>query len=212
MLVLQFDDQCERLSLAQTAPKRSRGLLDLPAELLLYICDLTLEQREPIHLFRTITPSINQADVMQPCLSRTCRKLRAYTLPRFYNTTVFIVNESHAMPSHLMLWLRAIGAHNRMHLGQLYVRGPWSDSVLLVLAISARLGYRLSRGGNLAAGWNRDLHHLSFLERTSWQEEVKRMLKHVGIDGEIEDEDSLLDLNLALALMEEAEDDLGLDR
>ncbi|KAF2481113.1 hypothetical protein BDY17DRAFT_325831 [Neohortaea acidophila] len=189
------------------AQQHPRGLLGLPAELLLYICDLTFGQREPIHLFRTLTPSINQADVKQPCLSRACRQLRAFVLPRFYNTTVFIVNESYAMPTHLVLWLRAIGQHNRVHLMQMYVRGSWNASVLLVLAVNVHLGYNLGRGGNLSAGMDGDLHHLSFPERTTWQAEVKKLLQRMGIVREVEDDDGSLDLNLALALMQKTEDD-----
>ena len=95
-------------------------LLDLPVEMWTHICQLAISRPEPIKVFNKLCPRLNAAAVAQPPITRTCKLIRAETLPLFYEKHIFLVHRQNSMPRQLCAWLLAIGPTNRAHLRHLY--------------------------------------------------------------------------------------------
>ena len=93
-------------------------LLDLPAELLIRICELAVARKTTIDA--TLAPKArNQAEILQqPAITRTCRLLRRESLRAFYRDNNF---EAFHWARHACIrgWLIALGPENLTAMGTL---------------------------------------------------------------------------------------------
>ena len=87
---------------------------------------------KPIKIFSKLGPKWNQATLMQPGMSRTCRMVREVALPMFYEQNTFIVHDQIALPSQLTAWALAIGSVNRASLKNLYMFRISNETIRLI--------------------------------------------------------------------------------
>lgn len=104
-------------------------LLELPAELQLYIYELAVVEAEPINFIMdgsTYDERLRELrSQTHPALAQTCRAIRPEALSIFYQRNVFNTSCYHYRTGDgICNWLRVIGQDRRKQLKALFVWGP----------------------------------------------------------------------------------------
>ncbi|KAK3112178.1 hypothetical protein LTR53_011819 [Teratosphaeriaceae sp. CCFEE 6253] len=110
-------------------------LLDLPPELWSHICALALSTAYPstLYLHEDMHARTLQALTRQPALLRTCRAVRAESLPLLYARAVFLLIEANMYSPNWKRWLGALAPDTRRYMSGVFVTSTHQDLVTHML-------------------------------------------------------------------------------